>query len=183
MTKPYMAGQTAKVVIRNEPNNFLTRYPCCLCGGHTEKQSYLFGIREDIGIPAPAAANPLAAIFRRGGGLVVCDECAGQPGDIPATLRDHAAHLREQAAALEAAAQLEYVTEVAPIPDDLRDVQDGMYSEDNFAPWMREQLGLPSEYAEDSEGCRVWVTPPAQVTENPRPRRPHRHSHPGAEQE
>lgn len=29
-----------QIFIRNRPSNVLMRFPCLLCGGHTEKQDY-----------------------------------------------------------------------------------------------------------------------------------------------
>src|SRR5208337_3872284 len=61
-------------IIRNEPNNVLTRFPCSLCHGATEKQDYLFHLPN---------------------GGIVCDECARSPEAIPARLRAAADQLRE----------------------------------------------------------------------------------------
>ena len=151
------AGRRA--VIRNRPNNCLTRFPCALCGGHTGKQEYLFQIAEDIGITGQAPANPLAGLFGRTGDVIVCDECAQNPGQIPAMLRDHAGRLRERADALAAAAELEYVTEVIPVPEDLREIQGGMYSETGWPDWMRERIGLP--VLTDAERRALWAGLPS----------------------
>jgi hypothetical protein len=135
------ATTTETVIIRNMPNNVLTRFPCTICGGLTEKQAYLFRL--------PAAD----------GNEVVCDHCAEHPQNIPVYARHQIEHLRDRIADLEFMASRAYVTEVVPCPGDLRGLQRGMYGEDEFAPWMRQRLGLPHEYIEDSEGRVIWVTP------------------------
>jgi hypothetical protein len=120
------------ITIRNEPNNVLTCFPCSLCHGATEKQDYLFHLPN---------------------GGIVCDECARSPEAIPARLRAAADQLRERMLAeidrLNAAAAHVYVTEVVPIPEDLRGIdesgwQSGWgYSEDDWPDWMRERLHSP----------------------------------------
>ena len=57
-----MTTMTETAVIRNEPNNVLTRFGCTLCNGGTDKQSYLFQLPD---------------------GKIVCDECAQHPEHIP----------------------------------------------------------------------------------------------------
>ncbi len=121
--------ETETIIIRNEVNNVLTRWPCCLCGGHTEKQSYLFKIEIDGKV-----------------GRIVCDECAEFPEDIPERARHQATHLRVRAEALEAIASYKYVTEVVPVQEEDRDQyrdQYGMREEDNWPNWMRTRVGLP----------------------------------------
>lgn len=135
-----------RITIRNEPTSMFTRFRCHLCGGGTDKQSYLFEVKQDV--PGLAEA-----------GAVVCDDCAQHPEDIPARQRARAEALRAEAAKLDAAAdQCEYVTEVAPhdpdnhecqpwsatpeYPGDLTPYQ-CMYSAEDYADWMRDHLGLP----------------------------------------
>jgi hypothetical protein len=92
---------TETVVIRNQPNNCLVRFPCLFCGGSTEKQSYLFEVPD---------------------GRVVCDDCAEHPERIAQRAYEEAAELRNRAELLESeVAARTYVTEVLPVPEDIRD--------------------------------------------------------------
>ena len=132
------------VVIRNQPNNTLTRFPCGLCGGSTEKQSYLFV--EDLT------------------DTIVCDECAEHPESIPERVREHAASLRTEANNLEALARQTFVTEVVRVSPDVMVYDKGgdlgtvaelaeLYEyepESEFPDWMRERLRLSPRCAETS---------------------------------
>jgi hypothetical protein len=146
-----MTTTTQRTVIRNEPNSVACRWPCGICNGATEKQTYLFEIHD------PAVLVALGIIERDH--MIVCDECAEHPEEIPGILRERAQALREgsaRAGILEAAAaQFEFTTEVVPVPDDLRGL---WYAEDAFTPWMRERLGLPSVRVENRDGSVTWLS-------------------------
>lgn len=127
----------APVVIRNRPNNCLTRFPCSFCSGSTEKQSYLFEVD---------------------GGEIVCDHCAEYPQNIPVYARRAIEEIQERIGDLQYVASRRYVTAVLPVDAETRKAQGGMYSEECFAPWMRERLGLPSVPVERSDGGVTWIT-------------------------
>ncbi len=125
------------VILRNHPNNVLTRWSCALCHGETDKQAYHFELPPKEG---------------QCHGAIVCDECAKDPESIPTAMRCRAAGLRAEADRLEAeASKHRYVTDVVPVPEDIRALQDGMYSEDDWPNWMRERIGLPAITDEERE--------------------------------
>ncbi len=125
-----LTTEAERVIIRNEPNNMLIRFPCALCSGHTDKQDYLFTIGQDV---TGLAANGRCV------SVTVCDECARHPENIPSRIRERIGRLRSQVNQLEALAGYEFVTRVVPVSDDERDC----HSEASWPNWMRERAGLP----------------------------------------
>jgi hypothetical protein len=79
-----MSFETVSTVnISFEPNNWLRRFPCAICGGSTEKQDFLAMFRE----PGDSTES------------IACDECAtSTPDEIVRRLRQHADHLERWAA-------------------------------------------------------------------------------------
>jgi hypothetical protein len=72
-------------VLRREPTSFLTRWPCAICGGHTEKDDLIWEFYDADGDEH-----------------FVCDECVTAGVDaIPGKLRANAGKLRAAADDLE----------------------------------------------------------------------------------
>jgi hypothetical protein len=70
---------TEMIEVKLERTNFFTRWPCTVCGGHTEKVEVL--------------------AESEGRGVRVCERCL-QCGDIDGHLARHAAELEQEAARL-----------------------------------------------------------------------------------
>jgi hypothetical protein len=92
---------TTKIEMKLVESNFLTRWPCTVCGGVTEKVAILCEGFDDgtEHINTVSSPNPVANLFRGQvrNNIRVCERCL-EAGDIDGRLQQRAAELEDIAA-------------------------------------------------------------------------------------
>jgi hypothetical protein len=98
-----MTTDTSTIDIKLVETNFLTRWPCTICGGCTEKVSVLAegGLPDDAKLPSADPSNPVAVFMRPAPDTIirVCETCL-EAGKIDERLAQHASELEAQARAV-----------------------------------------------------------------------------------
>jgi hypothetical protein len=101
MTNSTNSTESTKTIeIKLVRSSFLTRWPCTVCGGCTEKVLVLAEAPPDAALPSGWPTNPAAQMMSaRGAAIRVCERCL-EAGNVDERLAAHADRLGARAGAL-----------------------------------------------------------------------------------